>query len=49
MLLIAASANAPILVGAALVVAVYVGIEVLWGQLNISNEITGVLENATKD
>ncbi|MEZ8099391.1 hypothetical protein [Vibrio bivalvicida] len=49
LLLLAASANAPILVGAALVFAVYVGIEVLWGQLKISNEITEVLESATKD
>ncbi len=49
LLLLAASANAPIIVGAALVFAVYVGIEVLWGQLKISNEITEVLESATKD
>ncbi|EGR3216954.1 hypothetical protein DLI07_14995 [Vibrio parahaemolyticus] len=49
LLILAASANAPILVGAALVFAVYVGIEVLWGQLKISNELTEVLERATKD
>ncbi|EIA1590700.1 PAAR domain-containing protein [Vibrio parahaemolyticus] len=49
LLILAASANAPILVGAALVFAVYVGIEVLWGQLKISNELTKVLESATKD
>jgi hypothetical protein len=48
-LLLAASANLPILAGAALVFAAYVGIEAVWGLLKISNKIVEELESATEN